>query len=113
VRDEAYLLDMLLCARQIADYVAGVDRLRFLKERVLQDAVAHQVQNTGEAANRVSVEFQRDHPEIGWADIIGMRHRIVHDYRELDLDVLWETATADVPDLTGLLEPLIPPEESL
>lgn len=72
-------------------------------------AVAYEVQIIGEAAGRVSEEFRQAHPEIPWALMIGMRHRIVHNYRELRRDVLWSTAKDEAPELIKMLAPLIPP----
>ena len=43
--------------------------------------------------------------------MIGLRHRVVHEYFRLDLDIIWRIATHDVPELVPLLQPLVPPEE--
>ena len=45
--------------------------------------------------------------------MIGMRHHIFHAYHQIDWDIVWDTATIFVPDLIRLLEPLIPPEDTL
>ena len=109
--DDALLLDMLLAARQVSKYVSALIWERFAEDQAQQDAVAYQVQIIGEAATRVSEEFRRAHPEIPWARITGMRHRLVHNYRDVRHDVLWSTAQDAIPELIKLLEPLIPPEE--
>ena len=59
----------------------------------------------GEAARHVSAEWREAHPEFPWPNIIGMRHRIVHDYISVDIDILWETASRNLPELIGLLQP--------
>ncbi len=66
----------------------------------------------GEAARRVSDEFQSSHPAIPWEDIIGMRHKIVHDYLAVDEDIVWEVVTTDLPSLIPSLERIIPSENS-
>lgn len=63
----------------------------------------------GEAARRVSPEAQQKSSEIPWSDIIGMRHKIVHDYLDIDFDVVWEVVKTDLPDLVAHLEPIVPP----
>jgi Protein of unknown function DUF86 len=45
----------------------------------------------------VSREFSDRHPEIPWADIIGMRHKVVHDYLGIDEDIVWQVVTKDLP----------------
>jgi uncharacterized protein with HEPN domain len=63
----------------------------------------------GEAARKVSAEFQQALPEIPWRKIIGMRHCIVHDYARLDEDVLWEVVHSDLPALWPVLAQITPP----
>lgn len=53
-------------------------------------------------------EFSSTHPEIPWADIIGMRHKAVHDYLGVDEDIVWQVVTEDLPRLVAALEPLVP-----
>jgi uncharacterized protein with HEPN domain len=66
-------------------------------------ALACLIQIIGEAASRVSLAFREGHPEVPWSEIIGMRHKIVHDYLGVDYDVVWEVVTADLPVLTRTL----------
>lgn len=68
------------------------------------------MQVIGEAARKVSPKFQSEHPEIAWRRIIGMRHRIVHDYMRVDEDILWQVVTKDLPELLPLLEEIAPDE---
>lgn len=63
----------------------------------------------GEAGRHVSPEFSSDHPEIPWADIVGMRHKVVHDYLGIDEDIVWQVVTEDLPKLVAALDPLVPP----
>jgi len=48
-------------------------------------------------------------PEIPWTEIIGMRHKVVHDYLGIDEDIVWQVVTADLPTLVAALEPIVPP----
>jgi len=72
-------------------------------------ALIHLVQVIGEAARQVSAEFAAAHPEIPWAIITGMRHKLVHDYLGVDEDIVWQVVTTDLPSLVAALEPLVPP----
>ena len=53
----------------------------------------------GEAANNLSPQFLTEHKEINWREVIGMRHAIVHDYFEVNLEVVWDTIKEDIPKL--------------
>lgn len=108
-RDEAYLLDMLLAAREIREHATGVTWQRFSEDRILQNALMHLVQIVGEAARKVSTEFQENHPEIPWAEVIGMRHRLVHEYFRIIPEKVWDVVQQDIAPLIEALEPLVPP----
>jgi len=110
-RDEAYLLDMLLAARKVRQFSQGVTWERFQADELMQNAMMMCVQQIGEAARKVSREFQEAHPEIPWREIVGMRHRLVHDYFHIIPEKVWEVVERDVPALIPLIEPLVPPQE--
>jgi uncharacterized protein with HEPN domain len=57
----------------------------------------------------VSREFTAAHPEIPWENIVGMRHKVVHDYLGVDEDIVWQVVIEDLPKLVEALEPLVPP----
>jgi len=111
-RDEAYLLDMLIAARDAQEFSAELTWEEFRESSLHQYAIAKALENIGEAARKISPETQAAHPEIPWRDIIALRHRIAHDYFHLDLVRIWEIVQRDIPALIRLLEPLVPPEDS-
>jgi uncharacterized protein with HEPN domain len=102
--DELYLSHMLETARKASDKVRGISRADYDEDETLRLALAHLVQILGEAARHVTASTQAAHPEIAWREIIGMRHKIVHDYMNLDEDVLWEVVTQDLQPLIAALE---------
>lgn len=108
-RDAALILDMALAARDALGFVADLDEAAFLASRLHQNAVIHSVAVIGEAAGKVSAEFRAAHPEIPWRDITGMRHRLIHGYAEVRLDVVWAVVTGRLPGLLKTLEPFLPP----
>lgn len=101
---------MLLFARRAHLRLREVSRDVFDADEDPQLAVTHLIQVVGEAANRSSEALRERYPQIPWREIIGMRHRIVHDYARVSLDVIWETIAVDLPLLISILEPLIPEE---
>jgi uncharacterized protein with HEPN domain len=103
-----HMLDMAQKARQ---KVAGRSREEYDADENLRMALAHVVQVIGEAARHVSPDLQRANPQIPWFRIIGMRHKVVHDYLHVDYDIVWDVVTADLPPLIADLEKIVPPEE--
>jgi len=110
-RDDAYLLDMLVAAREVTHFTEGVSFEDFNGNRLLQHAVMHLIQIIGEAARSISAECKAAHPEIPWPAIVGVRHRLVHEYFRVAPDKVWEVAKKDIPDLMSLIEPLVPPDQ--
>ena len=70
---------------------------------VTQDAVVRQLEIIGEATKRVSKELRSKHPDIPWSDMAGMRDVLLHDYIDVDLGVVWKTASENIPDLKALI----------
>ncbi|MCH7535070.1 MAG: DUF86 domain-containing protein [Bacteroidetes bacterium] len=60
----------------------------------------------GEAAKRISNDTRERNPNIPWSDMAGMRNKLIHDYIDVDLWVVWETASVDIPELKRLFETL-------
>ena len=109
-RDASLLLDMLLAARDAVGFLRGIDEGAFLASRLHQNAVIRSLEVIGEAAGKVSAVTQAAHPEIPWREITGMRHRLIHGYAEVRLDLVWTVAQERLGPLIAALEPLIPDE---
>jgi len=108
--DLALLLDMSLAASDARSFTEGLDELVFLSSRLHQNAVIRSLEIIGEAAGKISPEFRAAHPEIPWREIIGTRHRLIHGYGEVRLDIVWAVVQDDLPPLIATLRPLIPPD---
>ena len=109
-RDDAWLLDMLLAARDAVGFAGPVTFSEFKKDRPHQLAILKSVEIIGKAASRVSEETKARRPDIPWTEIIGMRSRFVNACFAIRLDALWQTVQDDLPPLIARLEPLVPPE---
>jgi uncharacterized protein with HEPN domain len=110
-RDLVYVGHMLDIARKAVSKTQRVSREAYDADENLRLAVIHLIQTIGEAARQVSREFCDGHPDVRWADIIGMRHKVVHDYLGVDEDIVWQVVTEDLPKLVAALEPIVPPAE--
>jgi uncharacterized protein with HEPN domain len=95
--DEVYVGHMLDLSRKVASKTAGVRREDFDRDENLRLALAHLLQTIGEAARRVSRDYQKAQPDIPWGGIVGMRHKVVHDYMDVDEDVVWKTSVEGDP----------------
>jgi uncharacterized protein with HEPN domain len=105
--DAAYLLDMLIAARKIQQFVADVNETMFDNSELHQSAVVRELLVIGEAARFISAEYKTQHPEIPWNIIAGMRNRLVHEYFRIRLNIVWQTVQQDIPTLIEQLERLI------
>jgi uncharacterized protein with HEPN domain len=96
-RQLAYLLDIFRSFEAIQSYAAGLTHEEFLKDAKTQDAVLRRFLVAGEAAARLTPETCAAFPGIPFSKIVGMRNRVVHDYGNVDLEIVWETIQAHVP----------------
>jgi len=94
---------MVDMARKAVDKTTGLTRDAYDRDENLRLALTHLVQVIGEAARNVSPVFCADHPEVPWAEIVGMRHKVVHDYLGVDEDIVWQVVTDDLPRLLPVL----------
>ena len=79
-----------------------MDSQAFEHDTRTQDAVIRSIEIIGEAANKVRTadpDFAARHPHIPWDVMYGMRNRIVHDYFEVDLQIVWQTIQRDLATL--------------
>lgn len=110
--DIGYLHDMLEQARGVVRAVENSTLESYLEDENLRLAVERRIEIIGEAAPRVSREFQDAHPQIPWRKIIAQRNVLVHEYGEIEDEIVWQVAKASIPELVDLLEPLVPPREN-
>src|SRR5215212_861076 len=108
--DVLYLGTMLDAARRAQASAAGVSKERFDSDEDKRLALTYLVQNIGEAASRMPAEKRGLYPEIEWPRIIGMRHRLVHDYENVSAETVWDVLQNYLPKLIAALEKITPPE---
>jgi uncharacterized protein with HEPN domain len=89
--------DILESIEKIERYTAGISFEEFAGDDKTNDAVIRNLEIIGEAANRLPDEFKDQHSNIEWFKIVGLRHRIVHEYFGIDLGIVWQVVTKDMP----------------
>lgn len=105
--DRIRILHIADALNSVIRFADGRRREDLDTDQMLQFALAHAVQIAGEAASKVSAETQEQHQQIPWAAITGMRHRLVHGYSDINLDILWTTVTISAPGLLADIAKLI------
>ena len=91
--DRVRLQHMLDAAREALAFAADKHREDLNSDRKLVLALVKDIEIIEEAAYQTSDEARRQLTNVPWEDIIGMRHRLVHAYFDIDLDILWKTVT--------------------
>jgi len=109
-RDQAYLWDMLQAADEARALCDGFTVEPIQGDRRTLLALERLMELIGEAARRVSDEFQRAHPEIAWRKIIGLRNVLAHEYGRIDHRRLFIAATEDTATLSRILNEILPDE---
>lgn len=105
--DHISLADMLIYAVKAVEMMGETGQDELEQNEMMQLAMRKLLEIVGEAANRVSEPSQKQHAEIPWAQIIGMRNRLVHGYDVVDLDILWEIFQEDLPPLIEQLKDIL------
>jgi len=112
-RDIAYLLDILLAAKDVRDFTAGLDKAAFLSDRKCQYAVTYCLDVIGEAVKRLSDESQRKYPDIPWSAMARVRDLHIPADDPVDLNEVWDTVKDDTPVLISGLERIVPLEDEV
>ncbi len=110
--NQVSLRQMLDYAREALAMAQGRTRQELDTNRMLSLALVKLLEIVGEAANRVPTDLHLRYPQIPWQQIIGLRNRLVHGYDQVDLDILWQIITHDLPPLIGELDKVIAAEEA-
>jgi len=110
--DRFYLLDIADSIMWI-ETVAQQGREAFMQSRIPQDAVLRNFQVIGEAVKRISSELKQAYPDVPWRRVAGLRDVLIHEYRRVDLNVVWQIMERDIPQLkqqvAAILRDLGPP----
>ncbi len=101
--DQAYLEHILTSIEKIQSFVKGISKADFDQNPIIQDAIIRNIEVIGEASKKVSKQLTQAHPDIPWQDMAGMRDKLIHDYLDVDLDVVWKTVEMDLPLLKELI----------
>ena len=99
VRDKERLEHIIQAVERIKRYTKGISYESFIADDTIYYAVVKNIEIIGEAANMLTSDFQAAHPETPWKMIKGMRNYIVHEYFQIDNNVVWSVVTKNLSEL--------------
>ena len=85
----------------------GITKKEFEDSELLQGFVERKLEIIGEATKRISEHFKKQYPNIPWKDMAGMRDILIHQYTEVDEDIVWKTITQKIPFLKEQIESIL------
>ncbi|MBE9060787.1 DUF86 domain-containing protein [cf. Phormidesmis sp. LEGE 11477] len=112
-RDLHALFDIVRSAELVVRYTDGVSEEAFAVDEQLQDAVIRRLSVIGEAAGRISELGRGELSTIDWPKIRGLRNRLVHEYDNISLRIVWAISQNEMADLVSKIKPMLPTEEQL
>jgi uncharacterized protein with HEPN domain len=105
--DKVYLQHILDCIEKIEVFTKDITRYEFDQNILVQDAVMRNIEIIGEATKKISINYRTIHPEIPWKEMSGMRDKLIHDYLDVDQEVIWMTIESDIPLLKEIISKLL------
>lgn len=95
--------DILESIANARSYIEGMTFDTFVSDRKTLRAATYEIGIIGEAARHIPADVQERYPGVPWSNMRGIRNAIVHEYFRIDVAVLWDTITHDLPPLVAAL----------
>ena len=105
--DIVRLQHMVDAANEALSFIADKSKSDLETDRTLALALVKSIEIFGEAASKVSQEPPSQFPKVPWANIIAMRNRLIHSYFDVNLDIVWQTVTEELPPVTAQILKLL------
>jgi len=102
--DLSYLIDIVDCIFDITEFTSSIEYYQFEKDKMRKLAVERQLEVIGQAANKISSEFQNNTENIPWKNIIGLRNKLAHDYGEILAERIWKISKNSLQELLKEIE---------
>lgn len=102
--DYYYIRKIQINLKFSTNHITGVDYDAFLNDEILQDAMMFRLIQISEESRKLSESFKAEHNSVPWSALVGLRNRIVHDYGNVDLTVVYDTLSVDIPVMKKRLQ---------
>lgn len=96
-KDKIYIEEIKEFCQKTIGFTAGVSYEQFVADEKTQLAVIKLIENIGEASKRISKTGQARYPGVDWEKAMAMRNKLVHDYMDVDLNIVFDVAVHEVP----------------
>ena len=106
-RTRDYLGDIVEGMELIQQYISGLGRDQFMRDRKTIDAVVRNLEVIGEATKALPKDVRDEHPEIPWKQLAGVRDKMIHFYFGLNYDIIWTIVSDQLPALLPLVRTVI------
>ena len=108
--DGDLLRDIREAVRRIQTYTHAMTYDRFLSDIKTQDAVVRNLEIMGEATKGLTTELREKYPNVPWRGMAGVRDRLIHHYFGVNLDIVWDIVTVELPTLGSEIEAILQQE---
>ncbi len=108
--DRDFLSDIQEAIRRIGKYTAGITYQAFLEDTKTQDAVIRNLEIIGEATKNLSQDLRERYPHVPWKGMAGVRDRLIHHYFGVNLDIVWQIVTDELPEVASQLKKILQEE---
>lgn len=102
-----YINDIFSAIEKIELFTQGMDMEEFAEDEKTVFAVVRALEIIGEAAKKIPVQVKDRYPDVPWQEMAGIRDKLIHEYFGVKLDVVWNTAEKDLPELKILIAKMI------
>jgi len=102
-----YLEDMNLAMERIAEYIYGLNYIRFKQDYKTVDAVVRNFEIIGEASKNLPKEFKDEYSNIPWNEMYLLRNKVSHEYFGIDYEIIWDVASNYLPENKKEIEKIL------
>ena len=99
-----YLEKIIKDIKFLIEHTENMTLIDIQDDEVLLDCIMFRLVQISENSAKLTEDFKRAHSRISWAAIRGLRNRLVHDYGEVDLTIVYDTVKTDIPKLLNELQ---------
>ena len=104
---KTYLYDIIECINRIEEYTHNMDYNKFVSFKMAQDAVVRNLEVIGEAVKKLPDEVKSKECSIEWRKIAGFRDILIHDYANIDQEIVWDVLQNKLPELKRAVKNLL------